>query len=110
MFFVLSKIFGFVIVPSNFLALLAMVAAILLFTRYMRFGRILAATAALGYFLCAFGPLGAFLAWPLENRFPRPTNLHPSGIIVLGGALDSAIALARGGQELMRALRRLQRA
>jgi uncharacterized SAM-binding protein YcdF (DUF218 family) len=43
-------------------------------------------------------PAGAILIAPLENRFPAPpaTAPPPYGVIVLGGAIDDDISLARG--------------
>ena len=43
-------------------------------------------------------PAGALLIAPLENRFPAPpANAPPPyGVIVLGGAIDDDISLARG--------------
>ena len=46
--------------------------------------------------------LGALMLHPLEDRFspPSPPPDHVAGIIVLGGGMQGAINLARGGYEL----------
>ena len=92
MFFPLSKLIYGVVTPSNFLILLAVVGAALLFVaRWHRFGRILVALAAVGLVLGGLAPLSALLALPLENRFPAFTadDRPVAGIIVLGGAVDT---------------------
>ena len=50
----------------------------------------MAVFAALAFLLITLFPVAAWLAAPLENRFPRPQTLpgHVDGIIVLGGAID----------------------
>ena len=47
--------------------------------------------------MMAFSSLGAFLAAPLENRFPAPPEDMPApdGIIVLGGAIDEMLSERR---------------
>ncbi len=46
---------------------------------------------------------------PLENRFPAPdlVGLQPSGIIVLGGAIDQVIGASRGQVTIVEAATRL---
>ena len=98
MFFFISKLLGILVLPVNVLIFLAVIGAVALFTRFAKAGRILVAVAAGGYLLCGFGPIGTILARPLEDRFAQPPteSLHPTGIIVLGGALNADLAAARG--------------
>lgn len=102
MFFYLSKIFWFFAQPLNvaiFLLAMAMFAS--LFGR-----RRIAVATMLGSFLIlalsAWTSLGALLLGPLEERFQRPAALPEKidGIVVLGGGLEGAINLARGGYEM----------
>jgi uncharacterized SAM-binding protein YcdF (DUF218 family) len=98
MFFYLSKILWALVAPSNLLGLAAIVGAIALFTRFARVGRRLVTAAAVLYLACGLGPVGAILLRPLEDRFPRlPADIipAPAGIIVLGGAIDEQVTLAR---------------
>ena len=95
MFFVASKALWFFAAPSALLVLGAL-AGVAFATR--RAGRWLAIACLLAVLAVGDGPGGALLIAPLENRFPLPSaNLAaPSGIIVLGGAIDDAISRARG--------------
>ena len=104
MFFYLAKTFWFFAQPLNlaiFLSFAGLVAG--LFGR-----RRLAATGgALGVLvlvLSAWTSFGAMLMIPLEERFHRPAALpqRVDGIVVLGGGMEGAINLVRGGYELNR--------
>jgi uncharacterized SAM-binding protein YcdF (DUF218 family) len=102
MFFYLSKIVWFFLQPLN-LAILLLLAGLVAGW----FGRrsLLRAGAALAFLvlaLSAWTSLGALMLNPLEERFPRPAAppAKVDGIVVLGGGLEGAINLARGGYEL----------
>ncbi len=109
MFFILSKVLGLVFEPVTFLVLVGMLGLALGLTRYARAGRRLAAAAWLVFAIVCFSPLSSALLRPLEDRFPQPaaTMPAPSGIIVLGGALDEGITNARGQPALNEAAGRL---
>jgi uncharacterized SAM-binding protein YcdF (DUF218 family) len=97
MFFVASKLFWIVAEPVTLLLLVGVLGVFLASTRFARAARVLVACAIL---LLAFGlltPIGALILRPLEDRFPQPPkNLaEPAGIIVLGGAVDTARSQAR---------------
>ncbi len=98
MFFIVSKIFESLFAPLQFALLLSTLGVLLLFTRYARYGRTCAAVGVFTLMMMAFSPLGAFLAAPLENRFPAPPEDMPApdGIIVLGGAIDEMLSERRG--------------
>ena len=83
--------------------------AALSLTRFARAGRRLVAATAIGLALAAFSPLGSLLLRPLEDRFPRPPAdmPAPTGIVVLGGALDEEIGAARNETTLTEAAARL---
>jgi len=101
MFFVLSKVAGFFAVPSNFIALVCALGAVLALTRWRRAGsRILA--LGIGLLLIAgYSPLGNALLLVLTERFPawQEDGRAPDGIVVLGGAIDSDISAARNALE-----------
>jgi len=104
MFFVASKVFWFFIQPLNLSIILLLVGVAALFAGWRR----LALTGCLGSLLilgiAAWTSFGALLLTPLEDRFQRPEALTKvDGIVVLGGGLEGAINLARGGYELNRA-------
>jgi uncharacterized SAM-binding protein YcdF (DUF218 family) len=109
MFFILSKIAAFFIAPSNALVFLITIGVVLLFTRYAKTGRKLAALGVAALLITAVSPLGRALTTELENRFPPPPEdaPPPDGIIVLGGAMDERITAARGRAALTEAGERL---
>ncbi len=98
MFFTLSKILGFLAVPSNDLIFIGLVGLLLLFTRFRRLASWLIVTSIVLIAFVGFSPLGRMLILPLEQRFPpwNPSSGVPDGIIVLGGAISPAISMARG--------------
>ena len=84
-FFTLSKVLGFFIVPTNIMAGLGLAGIALLAIGYVGAGRrMLVASIVL---VAAVGvlPIGDGLALPLEARFPRWDAMRgpPIGIIVL---------------------------
>jgi uncharacterized SAM-binding protein YcdF (DUF218 family) len=92
-----SGLFWFLFSPSNLLIFLAVIGAAMLFTRAWRRGRNLLVGVAAAYLVGGFGPVGAILMRPLEDRFPRPPDSMPApaGIIVLGGAFIAEISSDR---------------
>ncbi|MES2905796.1 MAG: YdcF family protein [Pseudomonadota bacterium] len=60
-------------------------------------------------FIAGFLPLGHLLLLPLEERFApwQPTNRSPAGIIVLGGASETPVTLARGQLSLNESAERM---
>jgi uncharacterized SAM-binding protein YcdF (DUF218 family) len=99
MFFILSKIVEFFVTPAHLALFLVAIGVALLFTRFAKKGRALAAAGTLALLAMSFSPLAIYLALPLENRFARPgaDMPAPDGIIVLGGSFDENISMARGG-------------
>lgn len=98
MFFPLSKIVFFVITPSNFLILLGLFGCLLLFTEFGRgIGRVLACLGFFGLLIGGLSPVSAWTLLPLEERFPAfAEDASPvTGIIVLGGGLQTTISAER---------------
>jgi uncharacterized SAM-binding protein YcdF (DUF218 family) len=109
MFFVVSKIAGFLTTPTSLSVGLITVGVLLLWTRWRKAGRGIATAGAVLLFALAFLPLPAILVAPLEDRFPLPPRdmTPPAGIIVLGGGTDEHIGEARGQVTLTDAGERL---
>ncbi len=97
-FFVLSKMLWFFIEPGNVVFFLLIVGVVLIWTRWKRAGRwMLSLSAALGLFAMLV-PVGDYASRFLENRFPAHPTLpvKVDGIVVLGGAIDPIVTVARG--------------
>src|ERR1700759_1360835 len=98
MFFVLSKVLASLAVPSNIILGIGVLGMLLLLTRFRRVGVRLMVTCLLIILLIGVPPIGRGLVAPLEGRFPRGNEAGPpiTGIIVLGGPIDSRMSVARG--------------
>jgi len=110
MFFYLAKVLWFVLQPSTLIALLIGYGAILIWTGWARWGRRFVTGGAVLLLLAGLSPLGNALILPLEDRLPR-ANLDappaPTGFIVLGGAEDRLVEVARGAPAVNEAGERL---
>jgi uncharacterized SAM-binding protein YcdF (DUF218 family) len=97
-FFVLSKTVGILLLPSNFLISLGILGLILTLTRFASLGRKLTYASIALLAICGFSPLGNWLLYPLEQRFPAwdATRGAPDGIVVLGGSIDPELSAAHG--------------
>lgn len=104
MFAVLSKIIWAVVQPVSVVLILLVIGLVLSFTRWRKTARLSLALSAFILALCAFTTFGYMLLDPLEQRFvrPEPPPSAVTGIIVLGGGMDTEINTARGGYELNR--------
>lgn len=110
MFFYVSKILGFLATPSNAIALIGLAGVVLLIFNRRRVATALMATSIVLVALFGFGPLGDALMLPLSERFPpwqQGSGGAPTGIIVLGGSMNTEITEARGMPELNAAAERL---
>jgi len=109
MFFLAAKILGFFALPSNILIALGLIGAALMATRFARAGRRLTLTALVLIAIAGLSPLGNALILPLEERFPPwdASRGVPTGIISLGGAIDTVVSPARGEVALNEAAERL---
>ena len=70
MFFTLSKVLGFLALPSNLMMLIGLIGAALLLTRRKRLGQGMMIASLLTLAVAGWSPLGNWLMAPLENRFP----------------------------------------
>jgi uncharacterized SAM-binding protein YcdF (DUF218 family) len=99
MTFMLSKIVGAILAPTNLLALLLFLGAALAFSSHegrARFGRVLSlclALVMLGFFIL---PLGEWAIAPLENKFVTMLPRDVEGIVLLTGDENPATSEARG--------------
>ena len=98
MFFVLSKTFGIMLLPANFLIGLGLLGVLLLATRWALLGRKLMAVAIVLLAIGGFSPFGNWVLYPLEQRFPPwdASQGAPDGIVVLGGPIDPDLSLVHG--------------
>ena len=98
MFFPLSKLIFFLITPSNLLIMMSVAGALLLAaTRLRRTGSTLVLSGTLGLLLAGMSPLSDLVILPLEQRFPAfaTEGLEPTGIIMLGGGIETGLSAAR---------------
>ena len=109
MFFFLAKTVGFFSAPSNVLMSLALIGIVLMPTRLARAGRRLAVTALILLAIAGWSPFGNAIILPLEERFPPwdAARGAPTGIISLGGALDTVVSPVRGEVALNEAAERM---
>jgi uncharacterized SAM-binding protein YcdF (DUF218 family) len=109
MLFTASKVLGFFTHPSNLLVLTLLVGILLMATRFVTLGRVMA-VAALGLLvLFGIGPAGNWLMFPLEQRFPKwdAARGAPDGIIVLGGSIGPENSAVHGQPALNESAERL---
>jgi uncharacterized SAM-binding protein YcdF (DUF218 family) len=100
MLYMLSKVIGTLLLPSNFLISIGALGMLISYTRYWAVGRKLLLICVAGLLLCGFLPVGNLLLIPIEARFPprQVQSAYIDGIVVLGGGVEriiEAVALAR---------------
>lgn len=96
MFFVISKLAGSLILPSNALTVLAALGVILVIVRKRRAGVGAMIVSAIMLVSAGWLPLGNDALRVLENRFPQPALPdHVTGIVMLGGAAEPNISADR---------------
>lgn len=102
MFFVFSKLVGFVTLPSNAIGLLGALGLLLLALRRRKAGYFSLSCSAILLLVFGFSPAGNILLLTLTERFPawQADGRAPDGIIILGGAIDSELSAARKTLEL----------
>jgi len=99
LFFVLSKTLGYMLLPTNFLIGVGFIGAILLVTRFASLGRKLVMVSVVLLVICGLSPLGNYLIYPLEQRFPpwqAGSGAPPDGIIILGASIEADLSAAHG--------------
>lgn len=84
-----------IVAPDRFLLLAFFAGAVLLFTRWRRWGRGIVAVCCGVFVVVAVLPIGDWMLRPLELRFPAPDSLprEVDGIIVLSGAENAELAV-----------------
>ena len=102
MFFILSKLFWAIAQPIDLIAVILLAGVVAGWFGHRKVLRGAATLAFLALALAAWTSLGALMLGPLEGRYQRPSPppAKVDGIVVLGGGLEGAINLARGGYEL----------
>lgn len=98
MFFLLSKVVGFIALPSNAIALLCGFGLCLMLSRWRRAGVGLLTAGIAALLIFGYSPLSNVLLLTLSERFPawQHDGRDPDGIIVLGGAVDADTSIVRG--------------
>jgi uncharacterized SAM-binding protein YcdF (DUF218 family) len=102
MFYLASRIFGFLVTPSNVIATICLIGLVLSLTRWKKAGARIGAVGILLLLVCGFSPLGNVLLLTLSERFPAwvEGGRAPDGIIVLGGAINPDLTAVRGAAEI----------
>lgn len=92
MFFIISKVLGYLILPSNFIGILGVLGMLALLFGIRRAGVSLLVISAFLFAVVGWSPLGPAARMVLEDRFPQPTiSGSVAGIVMLGGAVDTHI-------------------
>jgi uncharacterized SAM-binding protein YcdF (DUF218 family) len=108
MFFIISKLIESFLLPSNVIGLLALAGGLALLLRWRRLGLGGLVVSALLLIVCGWSPIGSAALMALEDRFPQPVMDRPvTGIIMLGGAVDTHISTERNTLTLNEAAERL---
>jgi uncharacterized SAM-binding protein YcdF (DUF218 family) len=96
LFFWLSKLGWLVISPESVLLILVLVAWALLLRGALRWAKRLLGLVAITLLALTVFPIGEWVTYPLESRFPANPALpeRVDGIIVLGGAEDAVRSAA----------------
>jgi len=94
LFFIVSKTIGALFTASNILIVIGIAGLILIISRYRSLGQKLLIVCVAGFVICGFLPIGSFLIFPIETRFPAWAGggAAPDGIIILGGDVDRILA------------------
>jgi uncharacterized SAM-binding protein YcdF (DUF218 family) len=102
MFFLLSKIIGFIALPSNAIALACGLGLCLLVMKRRRAGAGLLAAGVMALLIFGYSPLSNVLLLTLSERFPawHFDGREPDGIIILGGAIEPELSAARKAVEV----------
>lgn len=108
MFFVASKLVDYLLLPSNLLGILGLLSLAALAAGLRRTGALGATITVALLLLFGWSPAGPLALMILENRFPRPQlDANVTGIVMLGGAVDTHIAADRGAVALSDAAERV---
>lgn len=102
MFFIVSKMLGFFVEPSNFIATICTIGIALVLLNRQRAGTLLVSFGVLLFLVFGYSPISNVLMLTLTERFPKwqDDGRAPDGVIVLGGAIDADSSAARGSLEI----------
>jgi uncharacterized SAM-binding protein YcdF (DUF218 family) len=101
MLFLISKVVGFLLLPSNLIAFVGALGFAGMLIGWRRVGSSLMAIAIVALVVAGWSPLGALALQALETRFPPPRIEGPvAGIVSLGGAVDVHITEDRNAPAL----------
>ena len=98
MFFVAAKIAWMLLAPLNFIAALVLCGLLSCRLHWRRLATLFFATAFVLFVAIGVFPVGEDLLARLETRYPRPATLpeQVTGILILGGALDTKLSAVHG--------------
>lgn len=97
----ISKTIGFVLLPSNLIALVGVLGLVCFLIRWQRLAVSLMAISIVALAVAGWSPLGPLALKTLEDRFPQPQIEGPvSGIVMLGGAVNVHITKDRAAPAL----------
>ena len=107
-FFWVSKLARLVVAPDSFLLLALALGVILLWLGKVKWSKIILTIVALLMLFIALFPVGEWLLYPLESKYPSRPELpqQVDGIIVLGGAEDTKVSKSWGSVEIGSAVER----
>ena len=96
--FIVSKAVGFLLSPSNVIGLIGLFGVLLVVVNRRRPGGVVLVTAVVLLAIGGWSPAGPLLLRVLEERFPQAQidDGPVSGIILLGGAVNTHITADRG--------------
>lgn len=88
LFFLLAKTFWLFCSPESLLIILTLFCFFLIFIRAYKKATLLSIFLSVSIFMISVFPVGDWLLFPLEKRFPPVAHLSPpiDGIIILGGS------------------------
>ena len=89
LFFYSAKILWMLLSPDSLFLILLILSLLLILSRHRKKGVALLSLLTLGLLLLAIFPVGSWMLYPLESRFPTnpPLPQNIDGIIVLGGSV-----------------------
>lgn len=109
LFFSISKLFWLFFQPLTIIFVFLLLALVLIWTGFKKLGLTTLVVGAIVLFVSGYTTLGSVLLVPLEDRFPKQTELpkRVDGIVVLGGYMNGDINAGRPGFELNSAADRI---
>src|SRR5688572_23704280 len=101
-FFLVSKILWALLAPDLLLIYLLAAGVVCLYRQKIKAAKILVSSALALLVIIAILPVGLWLLYPLEKRFPANPELpvQVDGIILLGGTINPLVSAAWGQSEL----------